>query len=100
LYTDDDFTGTPLGSPAWFAWLATATTFYYQAHYGASFTARCEHRQRGDRYWIAYRRYRGRLHRCYLGKADHLTPQLLDDVALTLNSPLSHKEVIAQHSIS
>src|SRR5438046_133688 len=100
LYTDDDFTGTLVGSPAWFTWLATATTFYYEARHGGFFTAHREHRQRGTHYWTAYRRHRGVLRRVYLGKADHLTPQHLDDVALTLTTPPTQKEVIAQHSSS
>jgi hypothetical protein len=28
LYTEDATTGTRVGSPAWFAWLASASTFY------------------------------------------------------------------------
>jgi LuxR family maltose regulon positive regulatory protein len=84
LYTDDEYTGTRVGSPAWFAWLATATTFYFEGHPG-TFTAHCERRQRGDRYWTAYRRYQGRLHRIYLGKTDQLTPERLAEAALTLN---------------
>ncbi len=45
LYTDDAFTGTRLDLPAWFAWLSTATTFYYDGRRG-TFTTRCERRQR------------------------------------------------------
>ncbi len=83
LYTDDAFTGTRLDSPAWCAWLSTATTFYYDGRRG-TFTARCERRQRGDRYWTAYRRQRGVLRRVYLGKTDLLTAQRLEEVALLL----------------
>jgi len=86
LYTDDAYTGTVVGSPTWFAWLATASLFYYEAHLGASFTAHAEHRQRGGRYWIAYRRYTGRLHRVYLGKLDLLTPERLAQTAVTLHN--------------
>ncbi len=92
LYTDDPFTGTVVGSPAWFVWLSLASTFYYEAHPGSSFTAHREQRQRGSHYWTAYRRHQGVLSRVYLGKADQLTPQRLAEVALTLSKPPSQKE--------
>jgi hypothetical protein len=39
LYTDDPVTtGLRVGSPAWFTWLTTATTFYFESPDG-SFTA-------------------------------------------------------------
>jgi hypothetical protein len=53
LYTDDSFTtGTPVGSPAWFTWLETASSFYYEGRTG-TLTAQRERRQRGGTYWIA-----------------------------------------------
>src|SRR5579859_22594 len=85
LYTDDDYTGTLVGSHAWFTWLTIATTFYYEGRPG-SFTAHREHRQRGDQYWTAYRRQRGVLRRAYLGKANQLTEKRLEEVALTLDT--------------
>ena len=85
LYTDDAYTGTRLDSPSWFAWLTTATTFYYAGRQG-TFTAHCERRQRGHLYWTAYRRQRGVLRRVYLGKAVQLTAQRLETVALLLNA--------------
>lgn len=84
LYTDDQHTGTRLDSPAWFAWLGSGTTFYYQSPLGA-LTARCEQRRRGGRYWVAYRRQAGVLRRAHLGKSDHLTAQRLDQAVVTLN---------------
>jgi LuxR family maltose regulon positive regulatory protein len=85
LYTDDAATGTRVGSPAWFDWLASATTFYYETP-DESFTAHHERRQRGGSYWIAYRRRVGVLRRRHLGKPDHLTLDRLDAVALALAS--------------
>lgn len=85
LYTDDPITtGLRVGSPAWFTWLASATTFYFESSNGV-FTAHYERRQRGGSYWIAYRRRAGVLHRAHLGKPDHLTLDRLEQVALTLN---------------
>ena len=86
LYTDDAFTGTAVGSPAWFEWLKSATTFYYEARCGGTFTAHRERRQRGGQYWIAYRRRAGILRRFHLGKADQLIVGHLEDIALALNT--------------
>lgn len=92
LYTEDEATtGTAVGSPAWFVWLDTASTFYFEAR-PASFTAHRERRQRGGHYWTAYRRQAGILRRCYLGKADQLTLDRLQTVATTL-ALLLKKEV-------
>ena len=85
LYTDDTATtGTQVGGPTWFAWLQAGSTFYYTSLLGG-FTAHCELRRRGGRYWIAYRRKAGVLRRVHLGKAHHLTRQRLDEVVLILN---------------
>lgn len=88
LYTDDQFTGTRLDCPAWFVWLSHASTFYYDSRQG-TFTAHCEARQRGGRYWIAYRRQAGILRRVHLGKPELLTSQRLEQTAVVLQaSPL------------
>src|SRR5215469_2301202 len=56
-----------LDSPAWYAWLETATTFTFTGEEG-TFTAHkaCAGNRRGGWYWRAYRRKQGRLSRCYL----------------------------------
>jgi LuxR family maltose regulon positive regulatory protein len=56
-------------TPAWYAWLEQASTFVFQGQQGI-FTARKERvaNGRGDQYWRAYRRHKGKLHRVYLGK--------------------------------
>jgi LuxR family transcriptional regulator, maltose regulon positive regulatory protein len=84
LYTDDAFTGTTVGSPAWFTWLASAATFYFESPRG-TFTAHLEKRQRGGLYWIAYRRIAGRLRRSHLGKPAQLTLEHLEAIALGLS---------------
>ena len=83
LYTDDPASGTGVGSVTWFAWLETATTFYYD-HPHNPFTARAERRARGGIYWLAYRQVAGKLHKIYLGKADALTANKLSDTARQL----------------
>ncbi len=90
IYTDDAFTDTVLDSPAWFAWLATATTFFYEGRRG-TFTAHREHRQRGTAYWTAYRRQAGILHRLYLGKTDQLTLDRLEEVSVRLAASFARK---------
>jgi LuxR family transcriptional regulator, maltose regulon positive regulatory protein len=88
LYTDDALTGTLVGSPAWFAWLAHGLSFYYEAPQ-ASFTGRREPRRHGY-FWYAFRRTNGQLHKRYLGRNADLTAQRLSTVAhalATVSSP-------------
>lgn len=86
LYTDDPATtGARVGSAQWFAWLETASVFYYDGSGGRTFTARAERRARGGVYWIAYRQIDGKLRKRYLGKAAALTAERLADVARRLS---------------
>lgn len=88
LYTDDETTtGTRVGSPAWFAWLQNASTFYFEGRNG-TLTAHRERRKRGGRYWIAYRRRAGLLRRAHLGKAHLLTLDRLEAIAVALSLPI------------
>ncbi len=71
LFTNDPLTtGIALDSSSWFMWLEgeTTTSFYFQAG-DFGMTVRREIRQRGSRYWLAYRFSQGKLHKVYLGTA-------------------------------
>ncbi|MCX6048219.1 MAG: hypothetical protein NT075_24220, partial [Chloroflexi bacterium] len=72
-----------VGTPAWFAWLADATSFTFTSPSG-SFMARKERRTRGGGYWQAYRTAHGTLHKAYLGKLENLTFARLEQTAVTL----------------
>jgi LuxR family transcriptional regulator, maltose regulon positive regulatory protein len=74
-----------LDTPAWYAWLETATTFAFTGEEGA-FTAHkaCAGNRRGGWYWRAYRRKRGRLSRCYLGVSTKVTLSKLREAACRL----------------
>src|SRR5215831_12120180 len=74
-----------VGTPAWYAWLSTATTFAFTSDRG-TFRARREQagNKRGGWYWRAYRQREGKLHRAYLGKSEELTLARLRAVAATL----------------
>ncbi|MBK9715068.1 MAG: AAA family ATPase [Kouleothrix sp.] len=78
-----DTSPIPLDTPAWFAWLEHATTFAFRGPSG-HFTARKERQARGGGYWKAYRTSHGTLHRVYLGKAQDLTLDRLNQTAVTL----------------
>lgn len=82
-------------SPAWFAWLETATTFryfskqrrdFYQGHgpLFAPVSFRKERRRRGW-LWYAYRRSHGMLHKRYVGGSAGLTAERLEETAVVLN---------------
>ncbi len=70
-----------VGTPAWYAWLLTNSTFTFRGNVG-SFTARKEQagNQRGGWYWKAYRKHLGKLCSTYLGKIsemDHMYVSLI-----------------------
>jgi predicted ATPase/DNA-binding CsgD family transcriptional regulator len=77
-----------VGTPAWYAWLRTATRFRVRSPFG-TFTVRREQagNQRGNWYWRAYRKREGRLYRVYLGTAEEVTPERLNTVAARLFAP-------------
>ena len=74
-----------LDTPAWYAWLETATSFTFTGEEG-TFTAHkaCAGNRRGGWYWRAYRRKRGRLSRCYLGVSTKVTLAKLREAACRL----------------
>jgi ATP/maltotriose-dependent transcriptional regulator MalT len=77
-----------VGTPAWYAWLESATTFAFSGP-GGSFTARKERRSRGGWYWKAYRTAHGAQERVYLGKSADLTLARLNEAAATLAAALA-----------
>src|ERR671928_602019 len=83
LLPENDASSITLDTPAWFAWLEHATTFAFTSPSG-HFTARKERQARGGGYWKAYRTSHGTLHRVYLGKAQDLTLDRLNQAAATL----------------
>jgi LuxR family transcriptional regulator, maltose regulon positive regulatory protein len=68
----------PVGTPAWYAWLETASTFSFRTPSG-QFTARRERagNECGGWYWKAYWRESGKLCSAYLGKAVRLSLERL-----------------------
>src|SRR5258707_7558909 len=117
-----DATGTllstiPIDSAEWYGWLQDHThqSFSYQTPTGA-ITLRREQQRRGW-YWYAYQSQRGKVHKAYAGKSEHLSLERLQTVAATLlqssaipshvdvglhlfGSPylLSHQQNVALHS--
>jgi LuxR family transcriptional regulator, maltose regulon positive regulatory protein len=87
-YVYEPHVATPMlavETPAWYTWLEQTSTFTFQGRRGI-FTARKERvsNGRGDQYWRAYRRHKGKLHRVYLGKTAQLTLARLNDAAEAL----------------
>jgi LuxR family transcriptional regulator, maltose regulon positive regulatory protein len=81
-----------LDSAAWFAWLAAATTMRFsyplfdrEVGYIVGFmTVRKERRQRGGSYWVAYRRWRGKVRKAYIGASSAVTARCLHTIAQRL----------------
>ncbi|SRR6266487_6845471 len=63
-----------IGTPAWYSWLQTATTFTFTNDKG-TFTARREQagNKRGGWYWRAYHKHAGKRRRVYLGRSQEVT---------------------------
>jgi len=79
-------------TPAWVAWLEQerATSFAYPLFDPAVgyivgwMSVRKERRQRGDTYWVAFRRCRGTLRKVYIGRTAAVTPARLATIAQAL----------------
>ena len=75
----------PVGTPAWYGWLQTATLFRVHSPLG-TFTMRREQmgHKHGAWYWRAYRKHEGKLQQVYVGKGEEVTPERLHAVARQL----------------
>lgn len=84
-----------IGTPAWYHWLQTATTFTFISD-KATFTARREQagNKRGGWYWRAYHKHAGQLRRVYLGRSQEMTPERLSAVA----TQLAEQENVVKHT--
>lgn len=96
MVIDDQSTGHTirLDTPAWFAWLETATTtrFSYalfdpsRGYIDGFMTVRKERRQRGTTYWTVYRRQGQSLRKVYVGPSAALTQARLEEIAERLRA--------------
>ena len=81
----------------WLEWLLNAQSFRYVPYENAPITVRKEKSRRGDGdYWYGYRKAQGKLHKRYIGKAEDLTVNRLEEIAAQLfipTSPRSKPEV-------
>jgi predicted ATPase/DNA-binding CsgD family transcriptional regulator len=68
-----------VGSPLWFAWLNTHSSFRFESPDG-SFSARKEFRS-GNPYWYAYRKRQGKRVTTYIGKPEEVSGACLRTVA-------------------
>src|SRR5260370_27868625 len=84
IFGGETLTLTP-ESQEWFAWLDSIPSFAFEGREGR-FTARCETKQRGERYWIAYQRVEGKLLKRYLGRTCDLTATKLEETAGSISS--------------
>ncbi len=85
-----------LETPAWYAWLESASTFAFTSEEG-TFTARKERagNQRGGWYWKAYRIQQGKLSSRYLGKSETLSLHRLQAAAQALSrSSVSDRKAV------
>jgi len=71
LYTDDEYTGTRIDTPAWLAWLVLGKSFYVELE-GVGFTVRSQKRRNGM-FWYAVKKLDGKTKSIYVGPSYALT---------------------------
>lgn len=99
---DGEYHQLQVGTPAWYAWLETATLFRVRGPFG-TFTVRKEQagNQHGKWYWRAYRKRAGTLYRVYLGATEKVTLEQLRSIAAHFfTSPPPAREEIDSEQIA
>src|SRR5690242_3545802 len=71
----------PLTDESLRGWLKLIDAFHLETRAGYSLTARKETKQRGSKYWVAYKRVNGKLHKKYLGDGTKITLTQLEEIA-------------------
>ena len=77
-------TPVAVGSRAWFAWLATASSFCYTPTTSIYRLTVRKEKRRNTFYWYAYLKVDSKLHNAYLGPSTRLTVQCLEAVTTKL----------------
>ncbi len=70
----------PVGSPAWFDWLAQVNAFCYQPPDATDRLTVRKEKRRHQFYWYAYMKDTSKLHNAYVGKTELLTVGRLHQV--------------------
>ena len=70
----------PVGSSAWFTWLAEAQAFCYQPPAATDRMTVRREKRRHRFYWYAYLKSDSKLHNAYVGKTESLTVDRLHEV--------------------
>jgi len=74
----------PVGSSAWFAWLATASCFSYKPEASIYHLTMRKEKRRNTFYWYAYLKVDSKLHNAYVGLSPTLSAQRLEAVSAKL----------------
>jgi LuxR family maltose regulon positive regulatory protein len=84
---------------AWFAWLASHSSFSFQGKYGLLSLQKERRPHGGEGYWYAYRRQGKRMLKKYLGRSSNLSTARLEAIATAFMSethseasPISHRQ--------
>ena len=94
MLSDDSGVIIELSSPQWLDWINKHASFRYEPISEVTgFTARAEK----SGYWYGYRKVSGKLHKRYIGKAEELTVERLEEIAQLLESPARpHPDKVTQ----
>jgi LuxR family maltose regulon positive regulatory protein len=93
---------------AWWAWVDQVSSFAFHGKNG-SYTVCKERKQRGEGYWYAYARVRGKMSKRYLGRGVDLTFSRLEQIAYELwhdlpdtarQKPIHHVERRSRYTLT
>lgn len=71
----------PLTDESLRSWLKLIDAFHLETRAGHSLTMRKETKQRGSKYWVAYKRVSGKLRKLYVGDGSNITLIRLEEIA-------------------
>lgn len=81
-----------IGSDEWIHFLEDHTKVFSYTYGRTTITVRCENKQRGRGYWIAYKRVDKRMIKSYIGRPEKVTVEALREAVVKLEEIAKSEE--------
>jgi LuxR family maltose regulon positive regulatory protein len=84
----------------WQKWLEAHHAFAFHGRNGKINLLKEKRKRGGEGYWYAYRRHKGQMVKCYVGRSAHISIARLEEIALQLSqeAPIQHRPASASHT--
>lgn len=84
----------------WQKWLEEHQAFAFHGRSGKINLLKEKRKRGGEGYWYAYRRHKGQMVKCYVGRSAHISVERLEEIALQLSpeAPIQHRLASASHT--